>query len=550
MTKEIFDLISTAQPCIYIVSDDEIRLIKQINKNFTEVFNIKVFRTTTGICNCNDYLNSLKNVVSDTKQPIPQFINVLNDILVTKNSDSKGDIYILLDVENNFSENNPSSSQYSRKLKDIIQQIQCEQSNLKILVIISSNLNIPNKLQRYVEVVYDQPPTYDEINKFIEVYLKKYNSTSIQNKIKNCNEFSYALKGLTFYEIERIIVSSIYYNDALNLNQINKFKKSILNKTTLLDIIDTDIDLDNVGGMSKLKNWLDKRKGFLTDDGKKLNLPLLKGLLLIGITGCGKSYISKAIAKSWALPLISLNTSKLFSQRVGQSESNMLQALKLVEAMSPCILFIDEIEKSFAGSQSSTFSDAGTTARVIGNFLTWYQEHTSQVFVVATCNNVQYLPSELISRFDDKFFVNIPSLKERQKIFEIQLNNYGYDWKKLNISLFNLAENSKQLTGREIEQVVKSSIFEMYHEQKSDENVKLNEQHILTVLKNKIPILKTMEDDIKYLIQWVGWDDEKKDGIRANYANVRDEDESDDINKLLSDVLNSDVNYLDKQKKR
>jgi SpoVK/Ycf46/Vps4 family AAA+-type ATPase len=265
--------------------------------------------------------------------------------------------------------------------------------------------------------------------------------------------------------------------------------------------------------------------------------------------------LSKAIAKQWGLPLISLNMSRVFSPRVGESEANFLKAIKTIESLSPCILFIDEIEKGFAGSQSSTFSDAGTTARVIGNFLTWYQDNTYPIFIIATCNSIQYLPPELVSRFDDKFFVNIPSCRERMSIFDICLRRYKRDWKTLNISPTTLAEKSILLTGREIDQVVKAGIVEAFYEQRQKNKgkkpdakdlvtVNLRQEHLEKVLFSKIPIIKTMEDDIKYLVQWVGWDEDKKDGIRANYANVREEDEKDDINVMLNEVLKSKEDYV------
>jgi SpoVK/Ycf46/Vps4 family AAA+-type ATPase len=176
---------------------------------------------------------------------------------------------------------------------------------------------------------------------------------------------------------------------------------------------------------------------------------------------------------------------------------------------------------------------------VIGTFLTWYQEHDKRIFLVATCNGVEHLPPELISRFDDKFFVNLPSLEERKSIFEIQLTKFGKDWKKNKISLIELAEASAEFTGREIEQVVKSAIFEMFYEKKVNKSkIDLEQRHIMKVLKEKVPITKTMKDQIEYLVKWVGWDEDKKNGIRANYANVTNE--NDDIGKMLTEILNKE----------
>jgi SpoVK/Ycf46/Vps4 family AAA+-type ATPase len=244
--------------------------------------------------------------------------------------------------------------------------------------------------------------------------------------------------------------------------------------------------------------------------------------------------------------LISFTPSKIFSARVGESENRLMKALKIIESVAPAVILIDEIEKQFAGSQSSTFSDAGTTARVIGSFLTWYQDCTAPIFIVATCNSIQYLPPELISRFDDKFFVPLPSASDRATIYDIHLKNTGRDYKALGIDVEELAAKSPYFTGREIQQTVKAGLIEMWYERKSNKTeIDLNQQHLLKVLESKVPMQKTMQEELDYLVQWVGWDEDKKDGIRANYASERE----DDIDRLFTEILAKD-SVLDKNKRR
>jgi len=557
VNKELELLLDILRPLTYVVSEEEDRTIRSIYEKTKKDSKILVYRSTTGLLEYEKYKNEAEEKPKADVATL-NIINVLNKIHDDITEKGKRTIYILSDIENYLTDSIASNSQFVRKLKDIVLQIYKDGTCIKSIIIISSSVVVPQKLQRYTEVVYDSLPSEEEIKTKIDGILTEYNnSVKDPTKMIDVNyeqQTINSLKGLTIFEIERITIASIKRYQKLSSQEITQYKKAILRKTSLLDIIEPSVSFDEVGGMDKLKFWLSKRNSFWTENGIKAHLPSLKGVLLIGITGCGKSYISQAIANYWQLPLISLNPSKVFSQRVGESESNMLKALKIVESMSPCILFIDEIEKGFAGSQSSSFSDAGTTSRVIGNFLTWYQDNTSPVFVVATCNSIQYLPPELVSRFDDKFFVNIPSTKERAAIFEIQLKKYGCDWKKTSISPLKLAEHSKQLTGREIEQVVKASMYEMFYDC-TQENIKpekmiLKEEHLLKVLHTKVPILMTMEDEIKYLIQWVGWNNDKKDGVRANYANTREEDETDDINSLLNDVLNSKEDYSQKFKKK
>jgi SpoVK/Ycf46/Vps4 family AAA+-type ATPase len=256
--------------------------------------------------------------------------------------------------------------------------------------------------------------------------------------------------------------------------------------------------------------------------------------------------LAKAIGNQWGLPLISFTPGKIFSSRVGESEMRMMKALKIIESVAPCAVVIDEIEKQFSGSQSSTFSDAGTTSRVIGSFLTWYQDCTAPIFIIATCNSIQYLPPELVSRFDDKFFVPLPSNTDRASIYDIHLKKTGRDPSQLGINVQELASKSPYFTGREIEQVVKAGLIEMWYERKTTGNeIELNNEHLLKVLDSKVPMYKTMQEELDYLVQWVGWDSDKKEGIRANYASERE----DDIDALFSEILAKD-SVLDRNKRR
>jgi SpoVK/Ycf46/Vps4 family AAA+-type ATPase len=245
------------------------------------------------------------------------------------------------------------------------------------------------------------------------------------------------------------------------------------------------------------------------------------------------SLVCKAIGNEWGLPVISFDPSRVFSSRVGESEHNIRRVLQIVENISPCILFIDEIEKGFAGSQSSTFSDSGVTARVIGSFLTWMQDCNSPVFTIATSNNIQYLPPELIQRFDEKFFINLPQMNERVDIYKIHL-------KKLNrqpsdFDLEALAQASTDLSGREIEQALRESMYDAFAIKKE-----LSTQVILSVLGKKTNLITTMAEQLRYLLDWVGWDENKLDGIRARFAHPVEGDNmtrvKDTIDKMIADL--------------
>ena len=541
------------RPLTYVVAEEEDKVIEDIynkTKSNSELF---IYRATMGLMDYSDYISDEKKKKSNENNGI---IDAL-EVIYHGGSTDKRSIYVLLDIDGYLIETTTANMTIIRKFKDIILQMFKDQIHLKTVIIVSPDLVVPKKLQRYIEVVYYDLPTEPEVQQKVNQILDDYNSTvdeknkKVETLPKDCRSMLQSFKGLTMFEVHNIVLSSIKRFKKLKMEEINDYKKGILRKTTLLEIMDTNISFKDVGGMERLKEWLVKREGAWTEEGIAAGVPMLKGLLLIGITGCGKSHISKAIANQWGLPLVAMNPGKVFSPRIGESENNMMKALKIVESIAPCVLVIDEIEKGFAGSQSSSFSDAGTTSRVIGNFLTWYQDNTYPIFIVATCNSIQYLPPELVSRFDDKFFVNIPNKREREAIFDIQLRKYGKDWRNLKIQPTTLATLSEHLTGREIEQVIKSSIYEMFYEKRTtNKDIDLEQRHIEKVLQNKIPILKTMEDEIKFLIQWVGWDEDRRDGIRANYANIREEDQADDIEVLLNETLKSSEDFTKKFKRK
>lgn len=533
MNKDLQTAMQILRPAVYVVSEEEDRVVNDINATFGKDSDIFVYRTTIGLLSYSEYRNEVNNKASKGKNKM--FLDTLNEIHKASPTE-RASIYVLFDVDNYFSGKSEGSINAIRKVKDIILQISKDDITLKQVVIVSSNLTLPKNLERYIEVFYYDLPSEEEIEAKVKEIVKSYSKAMGSAPSSVDGTVIRNLKGLTDFEIEQVCLLSLKQHSRIAQESVIAHKRSALRKTDLISLIDTDITLDDVGGMSKLKHWLNVRSGAWTDDGAKFGVPLLKGAMLIGITGCGKTLISKAIASLWGLPLVQFSPSRLMSAKVGTSESNMMKALKIVEAISPCVVFIDEIEKQFAGSHSSSVSDAGTTSRVIGTFLTWYQDTQAPIFLVSTCNSVEFIPPELISRFDEKFFVNIPTLEERKQIFEIQLRKWNVESGPMNVD--ELSRASIQLTGREIEQVVKSAIHEAYYEAKTaGKKPKLEQEHLLRVLKSKVPIVKTMDEEIKYLVQWVGWDEERKQGIRASWANDRQDS---DIDTMLAEILASD----------
>ena len=523
------------RPLIYVVSEEEDKLLDDIYLQTRSNSELYIYRTTTGILDYQTYVKEKdkKEEVIDLKT-MPIHI-ALSEIQKRQSADKRM-IFVLLDIDFQLYESQSSNAQTIRKLKDIVLNIYHDYSHLKTIVLVSPSLNIPSKLSRYCEVVFYNLPSDKEIDNKVKSFLESFNSVldkknAVPTKVNEIVKM--AMRGLTLFEIEQVLISSLKRKKSIDFDEVNKYKKSVLRKTDMLDVLETDITFEKVAGLGRLKEWFKKRQGLWSEEAIELKIPFIKGVLILGITGCGKSLIAKAIGNLWNIPLISFSTSKIFSSRVSESESRLLSILKIIESNAPCILFIDEIEKQFAGLQSSTYSDAGTTARFISSFLTWYQDSTAPVVIVATCNDMKQMPPELISRFDDKFFVPLPSLNDRISIYDIHIKGTGRDPIALKLDLQELAEKSQFFTGREIEQVVKSALTEMWYERKSFGDVELSQKHLLQIIHSKIAVNSIMHEDLSALVQWVGWDDSKKDGIRANYACNRE----DDIDALFTEIM-------------
>jgi SpoVK/Ycf46/Vps4 family AAA+-type ATPase len=268
----------------------------------------------------------------------------------------------------------------------------------------------------------------------------------------------------------------------------------------VLEFFRTQEKMDNIGGLDLLKSWLRKRQSAFSEEARKFGLPRPKGILMIGIPGGGKSLTAKAVGAAWRLPLLRLDVGKVFAGIVGSSEENMRRAIQMAEAVAPSILWVDELEKGFSGTGSSNNSDGGTAARVFGSFITWLQEKTSPVFVIATANNVDELPPEMMrkGRFDEIFFVDLPSLPEREEIASIHVKRRGRD--PAQFDLRQIAEKSEGMTGAEIEQAIVSALFDEY-----DRNGKagvLSTEGVLHSLAETVPLSRTMKEKIAALRTW------------------------------------------------
>jgi len=486
--KQVDILIRAIYPIIYIVSSEEQRVINLLKKQTKKEKTIYKWSETSGFRIVDD-----RKVFENDGEGDP--LDALKFILENK----ENAIFILLDFHVFLNEGNHEIIRFMRETSESLKK------SKKSLILISPVLTIPLELEKDITIIDFPLPNQEEIE---EILMRIHNQVLGQKKIKvrlseeQAEKIIKTLAGLTQNEIENVLYKSLVEKKDYSLDIIINEKEQIIRKTGILEYYHTQEDIDDVGGLTYLKDWIIKRKHAFKDKARDFGLPYPKGLLLIGIQGCGKSLCCKVIANIWNFPLLRLDVGAIFQGIVGSSESNIRKVIKLAESISPCILWIDEIEKGFAGVQSSSISDAGTTARVFGTFLTWMQEKTAPVFVVATANRVNILPPEFLrkGRFDEIFFIDLPNQQERREIFTIHLNKRNRNPSSFNLDL--LVNQSMKFSGAEIESAVISALYDAYDDRLTNESKNLEDRHILKNLEILVPLAIFMKEQIEAMRGW------------------------------------------------
>lgn len=415
---------------------------------------------------------------------------VLSHIL-THQATQDAEIFILEDFHEYIEERNVKV--LLRQLADSLR------FNRKHIILLSSVLNLPAELEKYITVVDLPLPGRADLE---QVLFNVSNGTQTNLDPDLTKKLVDAALGMTVMEADLAFCLAAVRNN-LDHNSpatVSKEKEQIIKKSGLLDYYQVQEELKSVGGMANLKNWLEKRKLAFDLKAQLWKLPEPKGLLLLGVPGCGKSLTAKCIASLWNMPLLRLDVGKVFQGLVGSSEENIRRAIATAEAVAPCVLWIDEIEKGLSGVRSSGDTDGGTSSRIFSTILTWMQEKTKPVFVVATANNISMLPPELLrkGRFDEIFFVDLPNEEDRQSIWRIHLSKMGQDPK--NFYVEKLAKESMGFNGAEIEECVKEAMFSAYTE--NPDNPQLKVAHLLNAIKETVPLSTTMKDQIDFLRKW------------------------------------------------
>ncbi|WP_240644551.1 AAA family ATPase [Paenibacillus paeoniae] len=398
--------------------------------------------------------------------------------------------------------------QVIRKIRDLVPALK-QSPNPKNVIIVSPILQLPIELQKQITIVDFDLPSFSEIKNILDemIQTNQANERITFDLLPEDEErLAKAALGLTLDEAENAFARAMVEDGRLDKRDVDiilEEKRQIIKKSEILEFVKTDLKIEDVGGLENLKRWLQKRNKSWLDSAAQYGLPAPKGVLITGVPGCGKSLIAKAVSAMWHLPLLRLDLGQIFSGLVGSSEENMRKAIQTAEAISPSILWIDEIEKGFSGISSN--GDSGTSSRIFGTFLTWMQEKTKPVFVIATANNIHALPAELMrkGRFDEIFFVDLPTKKERVEIFRLHIGKRLGNPKvigefKLTEEILELlAESTEGYVGAEVEQAVITALFEAFSENRA---IRLDDFH--KAFAATVPLSITQAEQIHAIREW------------------------------------------------
>lgn len=486
MKEELNVLIQAQYPLIYLVTSEEERAEEaisnmaqiQMSKEQRRVF---IWTVTHGIV---EYGNENRQTVQHNTVSAEAAIE-----WVIRQKDSG--IYIFKDLHP-FLDSPP----VTRWLRDAIASFK---GTDKIIILMSPFMQIPVELEKDV-VMLDFPlPELAELDQVLNQELRKGRNKRLKAEVRE--KLLRAALGLTKDEAKKVYRKARVKSGNLSEAEVEVVlseKKQLIRRNGILDYIEEDETIDAVGGLDELKHWLRQRSDAFSERAREYGLPQPKGMLILGVPGCGKSLIAKTTSRLWGLPLLRLDMGRVYDgSTVGKSEANLRNALKTAESISPVILFIDELDKAFAGGAGSADSDGGTSSRIFGSFLTWMQEKASPVFVMATANRLEKLPGEFLrkGRFDEIFFVDLPTPQEREAIFQIHLSKRRSDISRFDLD--QLAKVSEGFSGAEIEQGIFAAMYEAFAQDRE-----FTQLDIIAAIKSTLPLSRTMTEQVTALRDW------------------------------------------------
>lgn len=481
-------------PLLYLVTAEEDRAIECITTALADGELAKrkafVWSISRGLCLPDG--QAVDRKLMDPKRILPHLLER-----------AEGGIYILEDFHFFIDENSPAAPLLIRQLRDLVVPFKASR---KTVLLLSSVLRLPPELEKDLTVVDLDLPGETELQVVLEETCEQVKGNprvEISLTRGDREKIVKALTGLTRAEAENALAQVIVTRNRLNPEDVDLLlteKEQIIRKSGMLEFYSTPEKFGSIGGLDRLKTWLRQRGTAFSEAARAFGLPHPRGLLLVGVPGCGKSLSAKAVAAEWQMPLLKFDLGKVFGSLVGQSEENLRRALKMAEAVAPCLLWIDEIEKGLAGSRGSS-GDAGTATRVFGTLLTWMEENDKPVFTIATANDIAGLPPELLrkGRFDEIFFIDLPNPRERADILAIHLTKHHRDFRQFELPI--LVAATEGFSGAEIEQAVVSALYRAFAE---GEQTRLENRHLTAAIEESVPLARQLGPRLALLRQEAG----------------------------------------------
>jgi SpoVK/Ycf46/Vps4 family AAA+-type ATPase len=482
-------LIRARYPVIYVVSWEESRVEQHLQTIASRRGKtLYAWSVTNGIQKVGAASNG-KRVLSDPVEALDQVIE-----------HKEPAIYFFRDLHAFLRPALPCCRPSIRKVREVARALS---DSYKTLVICSPVLEMAPELEKDV-TVFDYPlPTATEVEGLLSKICEdvaEHASVEINLDESGREALVRAAGGLTLQEAENVFAKTLVNDGKLDGSDVSTVfaeKQQIVRKSRLLEYYEATTELNDIGGLDQLKEWLERRSSAFTEEAHRFGLPAPKGVLLVGVQGCGKSLCAKAVSRAWDMPLLRFDVGRMFSSFVGSSEENIRRAIAVAESIAPAVMWVDEIDKAFAGVSGSGGADGGTTARVISTFLTWLNEKQKPVFVLATANDISQLPPELLrkGRLDEIFFVDLPTATERRAIFQIHLKKRRRDPGRYDLD--QLAAASEGFSGAEIEQAIISALYDAFALKRDVET-----PDILKSIAETVPLSKTMNERISSLRAW------------------------------------------------
>lgn len=516
--QEVDWQIRSNRPLIYICTHEEERvwnaLTRICERKNKELWTLYGWDITGTIVSNTPTANLPQNGEAADQLSVLSWFDGIKDGLNDDASDGYS-ILVLKDFQKFFEKGEISDQMEKQVVRQLRNMCQKYKYKHKCVIVIGITLNLPPELQKLATIIDWPLPEKEHIAEQIDEMIGRIKKRDDLSNFKTDysdderEEIIDSLQGLTRNEIELLNSYVVLTRDHLNPVFMASRKREIIRESGLLDWRDSNVNIESIGGMGEFKKWLKKRKNAFGHDAQEYGLPpSLKGVLALGIQGCGKSRLAEALADYYKLPLLRMDVGKLFSGTLGSTEENIRMAIKVAESVAPCILWCDELEKGFSGSGSSNYTDGGTASRVFATFLTWMQMKTKPVILFATANDISSLPPELIrkGRFDEIFFVDLPLPEERLEIFDIHLKMRGRD--VIMFDMDTLVKCSDGFTGAEIEAAIVDAMYVGFDDNKRE----ITTEDIQMSLSETVPLSIQMKEQVDALRIWAR--------TRARHASV------------------------------